>query len=126
MLTPLQSPTPLTTTALVNSTAAFTGIVRSTSCASANGANEGCGVEDTDTRSAGASFNAAGGGVFVHRWDSSGIAAWQFSRDDIPADIVAGTPDPSTWPTPVAYWSADSCDMSSHFYEHSIVFDITL
>lgn len=120
-----KNPTPIPTSAR-NSSTAFTGRVRKTSCASANGDNEGCGVEDTDARSAGESFNAGEGGVFAHRWDVDGIAVWHFARSEVPADIESGTPDPSSWPTPVAYWAADSCDMASHFYQHSIVFDITL
>lgn len=105
---------------------AFTGRVQNTVCASSNGNNEGCGVQDTDTRSAGASFNSAGGGVFAHKWSSDGISVWRFARDEVPADITAGNPDPASWPTPAAQWSADSCDFASHFYEHAIVFDITL
>jgi hypothetical protein len=62
----------------------------------------------------------------VHKWDSSGIAVWKFPRDEVPDDITSGNPDPGTWPTPVALWGADSCDISSHFYAHSLVFDITL
>ncbi|KAI0042189.1 glycoside hydrolase family 16 protein [Auriscalpium vulgare] len=105
---------------------AFTGNVIGTTCQSADGANAGCGVLDTDTRSFGHGFNVQGGGVFAHLWDSNGVKMWRFSRGEIPADIEAGKPDPTSWPTPVAFWSSDNCDIAEHFHDHQLVIDTTL
>jgi hypothetical protein len=108
-------------TSAQNVTGAFTGHILGTTCESANGNNAGCAFSDTDDRSFGHGFNTAYGGVFAHLWDSTGIAMWHFARDEIPADITAGNPDPSTWPTPAALFSSAQCDMGSHFYEHTLV-----
>jgi len=104
----------------------FTAQILGTQCESASGANAGCAFKDSDPRSYGEGFNNAGGGVFAHTWDESGIKIWHFSRADIPTDIISGNPDPSTWPTPSAFFSSQSCDMASHFYQHQLTFDITL
>ncbi|KAF8075111.1 glycoside hydrolase family 16 protein [Lyophyllum atratum] len=102
------------------------GRVASKQCATINGDNTGCAFVDPDSSSYGKGFNLIAGGVFVHLWDSTGIKMWRFPRTEIPADIIAKTPDPSKWKDPVAYWSASSCDMAAHFYEHSLVLDTTL
>jgi len=119
-------PTPLATTAKTNTTKAFTGNVFNKNCVSSNGDNSGCGARATDTFSAGHNFNVMAGGVYAHKVDSTGIAVWFFPRSNIPADIQAGTPNPATWDTPVAFLSSSSCDIASHFYNQSIIFDITL
>jgi hypothetical protein len=121
-----REPSPLKTTAQVDVSKPFTGNVFGTKCASSNGDNSGCGFIDSDTRSFGETFNRNAGGVFAHKWDSTGIALWFFARNEIPADIASGNPDPSTWPTPMALWSADECDIASHFYDHQLVLDITM
>jgi hypothetical protein len=104
----------------------FTGNPLGLDCTSANGANAGCAIKDSDTRSFGPGFNQAGGGVFAHTWDHSGIKIWHFPRSEIPDDITSGHPDPSKWPTPSASYPSQSCDIASHFYEHELVFDITV
>lgn len=112
-----------------------TGKVSNKQCATINGDNTGCGFIDPNESSYGAGFNAAGGGVFAHLWDQSGIKIWHFARNEIPQDIQAisdygaattGSPNPDSWGTPVAFWSPDTCDMGSHFHDHSLVFDTTL
>lgn len=95
-------------------------------CASSGGDNIGCGFEDTDTRSYGHQFNLIAGGVFAHLWDNGGIKVWHFPRTEIPSDITAKKPNPSSWGKPVAFWSSSSCDMASHFYEHALVLDTTI
>ncbi|KAG2757153.1 glycoside hydrolase family 16 protein [Suillus brevipes Sb2] len=105
----------------------FTGQVLGTNCYSTQNADAGCGVEDTDTRSFGYGFNNADGGVFALLWDnSSGMSMWHFARADIPADLIAQTPNPSTWSTPAGFWSAQSCDISANFYDHQMVIDTTI
>lgn len=110
-----------------SSTDHFTGQVLGTNCYSTQNADAGCGVEDTDTRSFGYGFNNADGGVFALLWDnSSGMSMWHFARADIPADLIAQTPNPSTWSTPAGFWSAQSCDISANFYDHQMVIDTTI
>lgn len=62
--------------------------------------NQGCGVLSNDTSNFGAGFNAIGGGVYATEWTSDAISIWFFPRTSIPADITAGTPDPTKWGTP--------------------------
>ncbi|RDB23668.1 hypothetical protein Hypma_008985 [Hypsizygus marmoreus] len=95
-------------------------------CASSGSSNAGCGFLDTDTRTYGKGFNAIGGGVYAHVWDSTGIKVWHFPRTDIPEDITTKNPDPSTWGTPTAFWSDSSCDMATHFFDHALVIDTTI
>ncbi|KAI0061007.1 glycoside hydrolase family 16 protein [Artomyces pyxidatus] len=110
---------------LTRSVPATAKILR-TECESSNGDNAGCAFKDTDTRTFGHGFNDAGGGVYAHLWDASGIKIWHFPRDAIPADITEGRPEPMSWPTPAAFFSSEGCDISRHFYDHSLVLDTTL
>ncbi|TFK39842.1 glycoside hydrolase family 16 protein [Crucibulum laeve] len=95
-------------------------------CASSGSDNRGCGFLDSDTRTYGKGFNMVAGGVYAHLWNDGGIKMWHFARGEIPADITAKNPDPSTWGTPVAFWSSSACDFASHFYDHSLIIDTTL
>ncbi len=106
--------------------AAFVGNVLSTTCASSSSDNTGCAFSNPDSSSYGQGFNDIGGGVFAHLWDPSGIKIWNFKRSSIPQDIASGNPDPTSWPTPVAFWSSPACDMASTFIDHSLVIDTTL
>ena len=58
-------------------------------------------------------------------WVETGISMYFFPRSAIPADITAGTPLPSGWGLPMASFPATTCNTSSHFYDHSIIFDTT-
>jgi len=98
----------------------------STQCAVTKNENIGCAYQDTDARSYGQGFSEAGGGVFAHLLDSTGIKIWHFARSDIPTNIQSNSPDPSTWGSPAAYWSSDTCDVSQHFHDLSLVVDTTL
>jgi hypothetical protein len=104
----------------------FSGNVLSTHCESSASSNSGCGISDPNPNSYGQGFNDIGGGVYAHLWDHTGISVWQFPRTSIPQDISSGSPDPSSWPTPFAFFSTSSCDVASHFYQHSLVIDTTL
>lgn len=66
-------------------------------------------------------FAAAGGSVFATSWTTAGISIWRWSRSAIPADVTAGTPDPTGWGTPTATWLADDCDPTAHFNNLQIV-----
>lgn len=97
------------------------GLTMGETCASSESADAGCAFQDRNTTSYGSGFNAANGGVFVHLWDSTGVTMWHFTRHEIPADITAKKPNPAGWPSPVGYWSSNSCDITTYFYEHSLV-----
>jgi hypothetical protein len=103
-----------------------TATIVGTQCTSSGSNNNGCAFVDTDSRSFGQSFNNIGGGVYAHLWDSKGIKAWHFARNEIPDDINARNPNPSSWGSPAAFWSATSCDIGKHFFDHVLTFDTTL
>ncbi|KAJ3759793.1 putative glycoside hydrolase family 16 protein [Lentinula raphanica] len=106
---------------------AITGTVSGTTCESSGSNNNGCPTMDTTKNSWGSDFNTAGGGVFAKLWDDTGIKIWHFSRDNIPADITSKSPDPSTWGNPVSFLpSGDSCNVSDHFKDHTLIINITL
>lgn len=110
-----------------NGTQQFTGQILGTNCHSAKHADSGCGIEDTDTRSFGYGFNNAEGGVFALLWDdSTGMSMWHFARVDIPADLIAQMPKPSTWGTPAGFWSSQNCDMTTNFYDQKLIIDTTI
>jgi len=102
------------------------GSLMGKTCASSESADAGCAFQDGNTTSYGSGFNAANGGVFAHLWDSTGVTMWHFTRSEIPADIKAKNPNPAGWPTPVGYWSSNSCDITTYFYEHVLILDTTI
>ena len=98
-------------------------------CTSSGNDNRGCGFSDPDPASYGHKFNLGEGGVFAHLWDYTGIKVWRFSRDAIPSDIDARQPNPNSeaWGTPAAFFPhSNSCDIASHFFDHSLVLDTTI
>ena len=96
-------------------------------CSSANTANQGCGVQDqTNTDAYGPGFNSNNGGVYATLVEDEGIKIWWFPRGKIPQDITDGSPNPSSWGTPVGNYPSTSCDMTSHFYDMINIFDTTL
>ncbi|THH12089.1 hypothetical protein EW145_g233 [Phellinidium pouzarii] len=105
---------------------AFTSNIIATGCATTATSNAGCAFQDPSTQSYGTGFNDIAGGVFASLVQDSGIQIWRFPRYAIPSDITSQNPDPTTWGAPSAYWSSSSCDISSHFYNMNVVFDITL
>ncbi|KAI0391204.1 glycoside hydrolase family 16 protein [Xylariaceae sp. FL0594] len=95
-------------------------------CGSPGDASQGCGKSSQDHRTYGAKFNEIGGGVYAVQWTSNAINVFFFPRSgSIPADLQAGSPDPSKWGTPLASFSGGSCDIDSFFSNHQIVFDTT-
>ena len=108
----------------------FSGQAATTKCdinASGQSKNQGCGITDnTNVASFGAGFNAANGGVYATEWSTQGISVYFFSRNAIPQDITSGSPDPTTWGTPMASFpGGSSCDIDSHFKDMSIILDNT-
>jgi hypothetical protein len=84
----------------------------------------GCGVTPNVSATYGTAFNNANGGVFAVEWTSAAIKMWFFQRGSIPPSISLGLPDTSEFKTPQANF-AGSCDIDTHFYNHTFIFDTT-
>ncbi|CZT52968.1 related to mixed-linked glucanase precursor MLG1 [Rhynchosporium secalis] len=110
----------------LNSTGALPSSTLSTPNCNAGGAGEGCSLKTTNKQAYGTAFNAAGGGVYAMEWTSAAIKVFFFARNSIPADIISGNPDPSTWGAPVGSFSGSGCSIDSHFKDHQIVFNTSL
>ena len=108
------------TTAGINET----GTLLTADCYEGANENSGCAVSSIDVDSYGSTFNNEGGGVYAMEWTSQYIRTWFFKRASVPASIINGRPDPSTFGTPDANFEG-GCDIDSHFGNHQIVFDIT-
>lgn len=110
-----------------NALSEFTGNALGTNCYSTESSDAGCGISDPNPTSFGSGFNNAGGGVYALLWDTqTGMSIWHFARNEIPADITNRAPTPGNWPTPQGLWSAQTCDISANFQQHSLVFDTTI
>lgn len=101
-------------------------VIGGTNCAALQTNNEGCGVRASQTNSFGKPFNDNGGGVYAMLWDNSGVSIWFFPRQNIPSDITAQAPVPSSWGTPSASFPASGCNPFQFFQGHSAIFDTTL
>jgi len=86
--------------------------------------NNGCGIV-ANMMNYGAPFNSAGGGVYVMEWSTTFIRTFYFPRNGIPKDIVAGTPQPSTWGKPYANFELGANCPVTHFVEEVIVINLT-
>lgn len=102
------------------------GTTLSSGDCNSNSGFDGCSQQTSDTSSFGDGFNAVEGGVYAMEWTTSAISVWFFPRSSIPADIIGGIPDPTSWTTPHARFVASGCDFSSHFKDQNIVFDTTM
>jgi hypothetical protein len=59
----------------------------------------GCGVKLNSQSSFGQGFNNSGGGIYATELTTDGfITIWFFLKGTEPADLINGTPDPSSWP----------------------------
>jgi hypothetical protein len=102
-----------------------TTTLKGTDCG-ASGAAVGCSQMTSNTQNYGDGFNAIGGGIYAMEWNSDFIAVWFFPRSAIPADITAGSPDPTTWAKPAAKFNGGSgCNIDSYFKEHNVIFTNT-
>ena len=97
-----------------------------TTCVSSDATgNDGCAVTD-DVFTFGPSFNAKRGGVIAMELRSEGIRIWDWWRGAVPADITAGTPDPSTWKEASSDFPNTECNIGTHFRNQSIIVNIDL
>jgi len=101
-------------------------LTASTNCDAIATGSTGCGLRSNQPGNYGAPYNSNGGGVHVMKWDSSGISVWFFQRGQIPSDITIGMPQPSTWGTPAGNYPASTCNPSTYFNNHVVVFDTSL
>lgn len=105
----------------------FTADLVGTTCQSSDGSNAGCAYLTGNNNTYGHGFNLIAGGVYAHTWQEDAIQVWFFPRTAIPSDITNGNPNPDSWGTPAAIFSNNNmCNIASSFYDHSIIFDITL
>lgn len=116
-----------------NSTSAFHGQLQHTNCNAGQG-SDGCSIQapkhlatKTGTlATAGKGFNDQGGAVFVVDWTAQGVSMYMFARHNVPADIVAGKPDPASWnAVPVAKFSGAGCDYTTSLSDAVIIADTT-
>lgn len=102
-----------------------TGSVSATNCYNGTNDNAGCGVTG-DSATYGEAFNKKGGGIMAMELRPAGIRIWQFLRSDIPSDITANTPDPSSWGEALADFPNTDCDIESHFKNLTIIANIEI
>ncbi len=111
-----------------NDTNLFTGTLETDDCHAFSPKqylNEGCRIEDSNALSYGQAFNDNGGGIFVTEIDTLAISTWFFPHgSEIPDDLLAGSPDPTTWSAPVARFQG-GCDIPTKFYAQRMVFTTT-
>ena len=104
----------------------MTGSAGQYDCHNLVNSNTGCTVYAPAPATYGAAFNDAGGGVMALELRNEGIRIWQFFRSGIPVDVLAGSPDPSTWGPALADYPGTSCDIGRHFRNQSIIANIDL
>ncbi|KAK6951819.1 hypothetical protein Daesc_006344 [Daldinia eschscholtzii] len=97
----------------------------SNDCYNATDNNAGCGVRGS-AATYGSAYNDAQGGIIAMEWRNEGIRVWQFGRSNIPTDITAKNPDPSSWGSASADFPNTNCDIGSHFKNQSIIANIDL
>ncbi|KAK6507408.1 hypothetical protein TWF481_005841 [Arthrobotrys musiformis] len=102
-----------------------TGKTLSYDCLNSTNYNMGCAVRGAPN-SYGEKLNSNGGGVYAVEWRTAGIRLWFFPRDQIPANIEFGKPDPSEWGIATADFPSTRCDINSHFKNHRIIINISL
>lgn len=91
-------------------------------------AGPGCTVLETNTKSVGAAFAGAQGGVWATQFDVSGIYIWFWNRASLPSNLQnpGSTIDTSGWGTPSAAYPSSTCNITNYFTPQKLVLDITL
>ncbi|CAL3966989.1 hypothetical protein PZA11_003427 [Diplocarpon coronariae] len=109
----------------MESTGSMTSSKLTSSDCNTDSAGTGCGMKNGNQKGFGTGFNAIGGGVYAMEWTSTSIKVFFFARSAIPADIMAGTPDPKTWGTPATAFGGNKCTIDNSFKNHTIVVNTT-
>ncbi|KAL3477302.1 concanavalin A-like lectin/glucanase domain-containing protein [Aspergillus californicus] len=100
----------------------MSGNMTSSECGDASG-TIGCVVQGQQG-SSGTPFNKQGGGVYAMEWQPEYLKIWFFPRSSIPESLTAGTPDVSTFGTPMAHLQG-SCNFQERFTHQKIILDTT-
>ncbi|KAL4978285.1 endo-1,3(4)-beta-glucanase xgeA [Aspergillus desertorum] len=100
----------------------MTGNMTSSECGEASG-TIGCVVQGQQG-SSGDSFNEQGGGVYAMEWQEDYLKIWYFPRSSIPESLTAGTPDTSSFGTPMAHLQG-SCNFKERFTHQKLILDTT-
>ncbi|KAG5644552.1 hypothetical protein DXG03_008207 [Asterophora parasitica] len=113
---------------IVNPSQASTSQQQSSDCSYLTNSNQGCIVVDGNTDSYGQAFAAAGGGVFVTEFATSGISIWFFPRASVPSALTSNTNSVNTSAlgTPTGNWPSTNCLIDTYFSPQNLIFDITL
>ena len=86
--------------------------------------SSGCDVNDVNTKTYGAGFNANNGGYYVTEWQAEGIKMWFFPRGSAPKSLMTGEPDTSEFGIPNANFKGD-CDIEKRFLDQRFIFTNT-
>jgi len=87
--------------------------------------NQGCGILARNSNTYGQGLNNIGGGVFATEWSDSMIRVFFFTHNNVPQDLTSNNPNPSTWGRPYAAFQLGGNCPGSHFYDMTLVFDLT-
>ncbi|KIV93419.1 hypothetical protein PV10_04632 [Exophiala mesophila] len=101
----------------------MTGTLETTDCNVNTGGVVGCSIDSASPFTFGGGFNSLDGGVYATEWVAEGVTIWYFQRSAIPADITAGTPDPSLWGVPLAKFLT-SCNLNDNLINQQLIMNI--
>ncbi|KAL4722247.1 hypothetical protein ACLX1H_011028 [Fusarium chlamydosporum] len=74
----------------------------------------------------GKTFNNNKGGIYATWLTTGAVKIWWFPRNNIPADIKNGKPEPNTWgqPATTQFVNANgNCDVGKYFKKQTIIFN---
>lgn len=96
------------------------GTVMTEDCHQTDGGS-GCGVKDDS-----GVWGSVTGATFAMEWTDSAIKIWNWLPSAVPADVTAGSPDPSSgaWGRPTLLVEQTNCDLNASFANQQLVFDI--
>ncbi|ROV97376.1 hypothetical protein VMCG_06843 [Cytospora schulzeri] len=81
--------------------------------------NVGCSTYDYE-----GPFGSATGGMYAMEWTSEYIKTWAWHPQQVPADVIQGQPEPSTWGMPGLVAGSSLCDIDQVFKNQSILLNI--
>ncbi|KAH7137994.1 concanavalin A-like lectin/glucanase domain-containing protein [Dendryphion nanum] len=113
----------------------YTGTMKTSNCdvaAPGQGKNVGCSIHAAPAGSPdhlptyGSAFNTQGGGIYVVELTSTSISTWIFPRSTTNTTLLASllsSPNPSTFPAPIARFSGSGCDFERRFRDMRVIFN---